>query len=424
MDAIRRLGINPDEIENCAEKCKDILNDLNIDSSFLEEGAIDYLDEISFSFSDITSTIMDAYVEATCTELLTKFDEMNIPRPEIEGYVNGYEIKISINGDSDTVAAFKNAIWEYYKEVPEVADIIKTCHSLMAEADIYDDESLLELEQYARNWVEADFDCDEYDASNVKEAFLHETAEWVEESCDGKVEITYNNDNLYINGKEYELGYEMLNIEIAVSENKSKDSKDVVENFIVNQEWVRENYHGEAELTIPDGAVAIDEGAFECCENLTSVNIPESVTEIGEYAFNGCYNLKSIHIPDGVTKIGNFAFSGCKNLVSVNIPDSVTKIGDNTFNGCNNLEIICSEGSYAEKFAILSNVPFEHDDSLQDSAKNLVSENINPIEELMSIKAKMEELQKTFQANMGEMQESLEKIQKKIKANKGTEHGE
>ena len=94
------------------------------------------------------------------------------------------------------------------------------------------------------------------------------------------------------------------------------------------------------------------------------------------------------------------------------MPDSVTKIEWRAFAGCDNLTIRGVRGSEAEKFAILSKVPFEYDDS------------INPIEELMSIKAKMEELQKTFQTNMSEMQESLEKVQKKIKVNKGTEYRE
>lgn len=65
--------------------------------------------------------------------------------------------------------------------------------------------------------------------------------------------------------------------------------------------------------------------------------IPDDVTEICRFAFDCCNNLKSIDIPNSVTEIGNYAFISCKNLESINIPDSVAKIGIHTFYDCENL---------------------------------------------------------------------------------------
>lgn len=133
-----------------------------------------------------------------------------------------------------------------------------------------------------------------------------------------------------------------------------------MENFIVDEKWVKENYYGEADFTIPDGAVAIDEKAFADCESLTSIHIPDSVTEIGERAFYECENLTSVNIPDSVTEIEVCAFLGCKSLASINIPDSVNEIGRFAFACCNNLTIICSKDSYAEEYAKEHNILVEH----------------------------------------------------------------
>jgi hypothetical protein len=91
---------------------------------------------------------------------------------------------------------------------------------------------------------------------------------------------------------------------------------------------------------IPQGIQSIGDGAFDWCENLTSISIPDSVTSIGDRAFSWCVNLTSISIPDSVTGIGNAAFSGCVNLTSITIPDSVTSIGDWAFNSCSSLKEI------------------------------------------------------------------------------------
>ena len=63
--------------------------------------------------------------------------------------------------------------------------------------------------------------------------------------------------------------------------------------------------------TIPNIVTTIGEGAFNCCDSLTSINIPNSVTTIGKGAFKSCNSLISINIPNSVTTIGVDAFWGC-----------------------------------------------------------------------------------------------------------------
>ena len=82
---------------------------------------------------------------------------------------------------------------------------------------------------------------------------------------------------------------------------------------------------------------SIGEGAFERCNNLTSVTIPNSVTTIGNGAFRECFSLTSITIPNSVTTIGDKAFAYCSGLTSMTIPNSVTSIGSNAFRSCSRL---------------------------------------------------------------------------------------
>jgi hypothetical protein len=89
--------------------------------------------------------------------------------------------------------------------------------------------------------------------------------------------------------------------------------------------------------TIPSSVTAIGRGAFQYCDNLTSVTIPSSVTSIGDEAFDFCRNLINVTIPSSVTAIGRGTFYDCRNLTSVTIPNSVTAIGDKAFWSCDNL---------------------------------------------------------------------------------------
>ena len=115
-------------------------------------------------------------------------------------------------------------------------------------------------------------------------------------------------------------------------------------------------------VTIPDSVNNIYDNAFAGCTALTNVTMSNSVTRIGESVFERCTNLTSVNIPDNVTSIGVCAFKDCANLERIIIPDSVTSIigADEygAFDGCSKLTIICTQGSYAEEYAIANNIPY------------------------------------------------------------------
>lgn len=82
-------------------------------------------------------------------------------------------------------------------------------------------------------------------------------------------------------------------------------------------------------VELAEGLEVIENGMFEDCEKLTSVNIPSTVKSIERYAFN-CAGLTSVDIPDGVTSIGRNAFANT-NITEVDIPDSVESIDVDAF---------------------------------------------------------------------------------------------
>lgn len=102
----------------------------------------------------------------------------------------------------------------------------------------------------------------------------------------------------------------------------------------------------DTELNIPPVALdnervtGIFDGAFQFCENLTSVTIPDGVTYIGSFAFDGCKSLTNITLPEGLTRICNDAFNGCNNLTNITLPGSLKTILRYAFSGCRSLTSI------------------------------------------------------------------------------------
>ena len=123
------------------------------------------------------------------------------------------------------------------------------------------------------------------------------------------------------------------------------------------------------DLTISDGIMSIEAGAFDGCRMLRSVSIPDSVASISPGVFSDCNGLEwitvcrgnanyssandllltkdgrhlirgvngDVVIPDTVTTIGYDAFEYCTRLTSVVIPGSVRSIGARAFVGCSGL---------------------------------------------------------------------------------------
>ena len=119
---------------------------------------------------------------------------------------------------------------------------------------------------------------------------------------------------------------------------------------------------------VPCNVIVISGGAFNGCNNLTSITIPNSVTTIGWDAFRECSNLKKVYrnnnaivsednhngsptpitryfgtqveeyiLGEDVTSIGREAFFNCGNLTSIQMSNNVTTIGEGAFKHCQNL---------------------------------------------------------------------------------------
>ena len=90
---------------------------------------------------------------------------------------------------------------------------------------------------------------------------------------------------------------------------------------------------------VPSSVVRINDGAFENCRSLSSVNFANNgqLTTIGSWAFYNCHELKDVVIPEGVTEIGHAAFYGCTYLKDLTLPTSLQSIADNGFAGCSKL---------------------------------------------------------------------------------------
>lgn len=125
-----------------------------------------------------------------------------------------------------------------------------------------------------------------------------------------------------------------------------------------------------AVLTIPDSVRKIDASAFSFCEGMTTLYVGSGVREMGKDAFQYTTSLTKATIANGCTVIGENAFYGSKKLNTIVIPASVNQIG--TVNSANadpkdtdvfyyhnaGLIIYGSSGSFAQKFARATGIPF------------------------------------------------------------------
>ena len=86
------------------------------------------------------------------------------------------------------------------------------------------------------------------------------------------------------------------------------------------------------ELTIPEGVIKIEGGAFSCCK-FTSVLFPTTLKSIESLAFMG-NDIGELTLPEGLTTIKGNAFSGNGSLLSISLPSTLESIGESAFNRC------------------------------------------------------------------------------------------
>lgn len=111
---------------------------------------------------------------------------------------------------------------------------------------------------------------------------------------------------------------------------------------------------------LPDSIVNIGREAFYVCDKLETIVLPKNLKIIGRSAFNFCRSLKQIELPEGLLHIEMRAFRDCVLLERIIVPDSVGFIGEEAFKSCEKLTIVCSKGSYAEKYAKENKINLEY----------------------------------------------------------------
>ncbi len=121
-------------------------------------------------------------------------------------------------------------------------------------------------------------------------------------------------------------------------------------------------------IKIPDGVARINEGTFEGCSSLEDVNLPESLEYIEISAFKRCISLRNIEMPKKLLAIKTDAFMQCSALDTVTIPNPNTALDETDKDNIQNntgtfymspVIIKAPEGSKAEHYAKICNIPFE-----------------------------------------------------------------
>ena len=154
------------------------------------------------------------------------------------------------------------------------------------------------------------------------------------------------------------------------------------------------------DVEVREGTTGIALGAFDYCEQITSLVIPASVTYINFPICRGCKSLDTITvhpdnitfdsrnncnaiiktdrlmagcrttvIPDGVVDIADKAFDTCVGLTSITFPSTVQSIGDLAFNNCANLK----EFSIPETVTQVYNATFANTGWFKEQPDGLVS---------------------------------------------------
>lgn len=171
-----------------------------------------------------------------------------------------------------------------------------------------------------------------------------------------------------------------------------------------------------SKITISEGNERIGENAFYQCESLTCINIPISTSDIEVDGINYCLSLSEINvdknnmnytsdsgvlydkkmntlirypnskagsykIPNSVSKIAYDSMNACINLTSLVVPESIVTIEGaeycaGAFDGASGeFVIICTENSYAHKYALEYNYKLKFLDNTPKQVNGLVQKN-------------------------------------------------
>lgn len=91
------------------------------------------------------------------------------------------------------------------------------------------------------------------------------------------------------------------------------------------------------ELRYFTALTALDDDAFNGCQQLTSLRLPKTLKQLGRRAFAGCRRLTSLELPTGLTAIGEETFSGCEALTALTLPLGLRTLEARALSGCKKL---------------------------------------------------------------------------------------
>ena len=126
---------------------------------------------------------------------------------------------------------------------------------------------------------------------------------------------------------------------------------------------------GKTEIKFADGVTEIQQGAFQGCNQITSVTIPNTITKLPKDAFADCIKLNKVILPETLTEIGKWAFQTTA-LTDITIPESVTVIDPQAFEDSLLKNINGVSGSYAETFAKENGYTFNSSSSTSTGTTN------------------------------------------------------
>lgn len=88
----------------------------------------------------------------------------------------------------------------------------------------------------------------------------------------------------------------------------------LINDFVVENNRLKEYRGCSEEIIIPDGVTVIGTDAFRDKKAIRSVIMSRGLKRIEENAFRDCSNLHTVRIPRFVTSLGFSAFQGCPEL--------------------------------------------------------------------------------------------------------------
>lgn len=87
-------------------------------------------------------------------------------------------------------------------------------------------------------------------------------------------------------------------------------------------------------LVIPVGVETLENGTFQCCDNLLEAELPGTISRLPSWCFGRCEKLEKVTLNEGLKYIGFCAFEICTSLKAIRVPDSVETIDEYAFKDC------------------------------------------------------------------------------------------